>query len=1206
MVATRRGTLLRCGAALTTAVSSVLLGAPSWSIMTASAYTAPANIVITDYVTGIGFDWGNTPGPVGLAFDQAGNLFIADYLYGTLFRVPPHVGPIDGFDPSIAESSTGSKAVGLAFTSDGHLYMTHQGSGSTPGDIAEVNPSTLAITRTLTPPIPSNANGLAVDPLSGDLFVVSQGPGLISRISNFAGTGGGVLTTYASNPNLSGLDGIAFGADGTLYGSSMGQVYSFPPTSTPFSGPWVGTVIATVLNAQGGPAPIDGIAVGAGGTPGHPPFLYLNRNDNIMTKVDFSTNPPSQSSVFTDGTRGDFVTVDSNGCVFVSESASVIKVTDPAGNCNPTLVPTNAAATAVTLTNVNTQGDPYFDNVFAPGEPSTIGVTISGRLASALLYVDGSQAMDVSAGGQFTWNPPNNPDGSRLFTSHTLQVMGKDPSGNPVSSQSVVLYALVTARADGVSILPDGAVQYNPFGTDPFQVGCLNFSLPAGSCVGQPPATAPPTTVAVPTFRQDNLVILEGKSNGGTFIEPPRVVKANPLGRSLYCDTGLTTPAVRTNTLSGPFTDSSFTSYVSTLESRVNVTLPNVFSVPTPPGVTGPTNQSDFVPYIYTSVYVAISPLGQTVVKWADQQSAHQTIGNSLFPYAYLYNNGVLASPLPRPTPDLVGWSRTSTASPQRLLNFIEGDFSTNPIEARFLQFAFNTTQPDILAQTILFQAERAECARERFAAFYDGLSQNDEAYLQANFPHLMPVWFLPRYFMNGNILPHFNNWEWSQGLSQLGFIRDYRCIVPGCPGLEHVKVIAILSPVTADVYDAAGNHTGPLSDGTIEDGIPSVTYLKYGQNTFMIVPNDPSLRVVLSGAGSGTFTINSTDYNATTKLEFEQYNNVRVTPSSRGSLTMGSVGTPLNWDVNGTGNGVPVVATTVDTSGLPESADSTPPRTTAILQGTAGQPGYYRSAVDVTFVGRDDLSGTAFTDYSLDGGNTWTAYSETPVHITGDGTYNLLYRSTDYAGNVEVAKSTDFVIDTVPPSISITSPSNGSYILGQPLTAAYSCADSGSGISACTGPVSNGAAIDTSSVGQKTFTVNAADRAGNQGVQSITYAVSYAICALYDQTKSHHIGSTIPIKLLLCDATGNDRSTSAVSVTATGLVEVSSQTSGAPVSDGAANPDNNFRYDSTLGTSGGYIYNLATGGLVTGTYTLSFAVAGDPAVHTVQFQLRP
>ena len=52
----------------------------------------------------------------------------------------------------------------------------------------------------------------------------------------------------------------------------------------------------------------------------------------------------------------------------------------------------------------------------------------------------------------------------------------------------------------------------------------------------------------------------------------------------------------------------------------------------------------------------------------------------------------------------------------------------------------------------------------------------------------------------------------------------------------------------------------------------------------------------------------------------------------------------------------------------------------------------------------------------------------------------------------------------------------------------------------------------------------------------------------------------------------------------------------------GNSNPDNNFRFDSTLGTSGGYIFNLSTAGLAAGTYALTFTVSGDPTLHSAQF----
>jgi hypothetical protein len=55
----------------------------------------------------------------------------------------------------------------------------------------------------------------------------------------------------------------------------------------------------------------------------------------------------------------------------------------------------------------------------------------------------------------------------------------------------------------------------------------------------------------------------------------------------------------------------------------------------------------------------------------------------------------------------------------------------------------------------------------------------------------------------------------------------------------------------------------------------------------------------------------------------------------------------------------------------------------------------------------------------------------------------------------------------------------------------------------------------------------------------------------------------------------------------------------------GNANPDGNFRFDASLGAAGGYIFNLTTKGLATGTYSLVFTIAGDAGPHAVSFQVR-
>lgn len=57
-----------------------------------------------------------------------------------------------------------------------------------------------------------------------------------------------------------------------------------------------------------------------------------------------------------------------------------------------------------------------------------------------------------------------------------------------------------------------------------------------------------------------------------------------------------------------------------------------------------------------------------------------------------------------------------------------------------------------------------------------------------------------------------------------------------------------------------------------------------------------------------------------------------------------------------------------------------------------------------VVFQATDATSGVALTEYSLDGGTTWTAGSS--VTLTGAGDHLVQFRSTDVAGNLEQARS--------------------------------------------------------------------------------------------------------------------------------------------------------------------------------------------------------
>ncbi len=119
-----------------------------------------------------------------------------------------------------------------------------------------------------------------------------------------------------------------------------------------------------------------------------------------------------------------------------------------------------------------------------------------------------------------------------------------------------------------------------------------------------------------------------------------------------------------------------------------------------------------------------------------------------------------------------------------------------------------------------------------------------------------------------------------------------------------------------------------------------------------------------------------------------------------------------------------------------------------------------------------------------------------------------------------------------------------------------------------------------------------------------LTQAVQYNVCLLYDPTRAVKSGATYPIKLYPCDISNNDVSSSGIILHATGVFLASTQV-GAPEDARNANPDSDFRFDSTLGPSGGYIFNLKTSGLGSGTYGLQFTAGTDPVPHTVGFGVK-
>ncbi len=114
---------------------------------------------------------------------------------------------------------------------------------------------------------------------------------------------------------------------------------------------------------------------------------------------------------------------------------------------------------------------------------------------------------------------------------------------------------------------------------------------------------------------------------------------------------------------------------------------------------------------------------------------------------------------------------------------------------------------------------------------------------------------------------------------------------------------------------------------------------------------------------------------------------------------------------------------------------------------------------------------------------------------------------------------------DWTPPTITITTPADAaSYVLGQVVSAEFSCHDGsgGSGLATCTGTVANGDPIDTSGIGSHSFAVTAADNAGNSATATSIYNVFRNFNGFFqpiDNPPTVNIasaGSSIPVRFSL------------------------------------------------------------------------------------------
>jgi hypothetical protein len=195
----------------------------------------------------------------------------------------------------------GARPAGLTSLA-GRYYLTQQATGR----VVEVSANGAFIQNIVNI---GNATGIVANPANGLLYV-STGAQILAVDP--------IAKTFAVF-NAANADGLTISGDGkTLYAEASGRIFGYDTTSK-----------AQVFDSgpiSGGP---DGTVFGAGALSGN---LFVNTNGGTLIEIDIATL--AQTLLFTGGTRGDFVSVDTaTGTLLFTQSDTVLRLTAPQGGC---------------------------------------------------------------------------------------------------------------------------------------------------------------------------------------------------------------------------------------------------------------------------------------------------------------------------------------------------------------------------------------------------------------------------------------------------------------------------------------------------------------------------------------------------------------------------------------------------------------------------------------------------------------------------------------------------------------------------------------------------------------------------------------------------------------------------------------------------------------------------------------------------------
>jgi hypothetical protein len=172
------------------------------------------------------------------------------------------------------------------------------------------------------------------------------------------------------------------------------------------------------------------------------------------------------------------------------------------------------------------------------------------------------------------------------------------------------------------------------------------------------------------------------------------------------------------------------------------------------------------------------------------------------------------------------------------------------------------------------------------------------------------------------------------------------------------------------------------------------------------------------------------------------------------------------------------------------DASAGTVPKTTAVVNGTAGTNGWHRSAVNVVLTTTGDPTPTEIR-WSTTGadpmGERAVPGTTATVPVDAQGETVVHFRAVSSSGH-EGEQTLTVKVDTVAPALTVRAPvAGGRYVSGSEVTVRVDCTDATSGVATCP---ANGTALDTVGTGPRTLTVTATDAAGNPASNDVQYTL--------------------------------------------------------------------------------------------------------------------